>query len=128
MCFGIFGEREVVPGIGLAQGDIFCALRELSQAELANGFEHHEAALIAAPAYYEALIDQAADAIQDIDAQPLEVVRAAYDLGGLQGPTTSKDREALEEQLLILAQQIITPIDQIIQSLLASGQVSRTAG
>ena len=66
------------------------------------------------------MVHQRRDPVQDGAPQD--------DFCGLQGAATGEHRQALEQALLVFAQQIVAPLDGPSQRLLARRQVARAAG
>ncbi len=101
---------------------------ELLQRVLAHGLEHREAQLVRrrVDLLDQALVDERRHPVEDRQAGVLAGI--AHRLGGLEGAGAGEHREAAEQALLGVAQQLVAPVDRLAQRLLPHRQVGAAAG
>src|SRR5206468_2815242 len=91
---------------------------ELLHGVLADGLEEAVAgAVTALLADDERFVDQLSQQVEDLER--LAGRRPADRLGGLQRPAAGEDRQAAEQRPLPFGEQVVTPIDERVQRLLA---------
>ena len=104
------GKRATAPGI------------------LPDRLQHREARLAVRAVLLpqQALVDQRRDAVEDVQAEV--AIRVADRLGRLERAASDEDREATEEALLLIVEQVVAPGDRVAERPLTLGQVAGAAG
>ena len=125
---GLFGEHEEVRRVRLADGAVLAARHQSFERVLPDRLHHRQTGLAVGmlAQLQQALVDQRFDAVDDVDTQIL--FRVGHGLGGLERAAADEDRQAAEQPLFGLAEQVVAPGNRRAQRLLTRRQIPRAAG
>jgi hypothetical protein len=123
---GGLGEGQEMVGVPLPRGADLAALIESLAGVLSDRLEQLVARRARPlPHHHQGAIHEAGEQVEDLVGR--EPLIGADGLGGLEGPAAGEDREASEQHLLRLRQEVVAPVDGRAQRTMA-GQRSAPAG
>src|SRR6266699_540606 len=128
--FGLrrLSETQEIARVCLLSSTGLTSFHQALQAELADRLQELQARCILLPGHLsqQALIQQRGDPFQDVCFRITE--RLADNFGRFQGAATYEDGKVSKERLLLVIQEIIAPLDGLLQGLLAGRDIADGAG
>ena len=129
---GLLGKCQEVFGMATLEGGQLTAGLQLLKGVLPDRLQHREARLALGGLLRaeEALFDQRAHAIEDVGFRILGVGegRVVHSFPSTEGESADEDRQATEQSLLGLGQEVVAPGDRGAERLLTDGNVPGATG